>query len=121
MAITNLLKINNVDVPKLRKYVVGIEPLVDNAGRNLQGTLKASFVGNFLKIECEIGYTTSTEMTTLRGLLDPFSVTVKWYNEATGALVTTSMYTSPYKYGIFRKDVELYEPFSFSLISFAKL
>jgi hypothetical protein len=121
MAITNILKINGTDVPALRKYVVGINKLWTDAGRNLKGELKTTFVGNFIKLECEVGYTTQAQMTTLRTMLDNAFMTVLWFDEKTDTLKSGTFYPSDYAYGLYRKDVALYEPFQFSLIATKKL
>jgi hypothetical protein len=121
MAITNLIKINGVDVPAVKKYVVGINKLWREANRNMKGELKSTFVGNFVKIELEIGHTTQAQMTTLRGMLDNSFMTVLWFDEKTDTLKSGTFYPSDFSYGLYRKDVALYEPFMVSIIATKKL
>ena len=116
-----LLKINGTDVPALRGYNVGINKLWTDAGRNMKGELKSTFVGNFLKIGVEIGYTTPIQMSTLRDMLDNAFLTVLWFDEDTGLLRSNTCYPNDFEYGVYNNDLELYKPFGFNLISTKKI
>ena len=118
---TTLIKINGVDVPVVRGYKVGINKLWADAGRNMKGELKSTFVGNFLKIKVDIGYTTPAQIDTLRDMLDNAFLTVLWFDEKLGALRSSTCYPNDFEYGVYNNDLELYAPFSFNLISTKKI
>lgn len=121
MAIGTLLKINSKTVPGLREYVVSRPKLFSEAERNLEGDLKATFIGIFPKILLKFRVMTDTEMKTLVGLLDPASISVTWWDEATTGTKTGNFYAGDFDVSLLSKDRGLYNEFSVNLISYSKL
>jgi hypothetical protein len=54
-------------------------------------------------------------------MLDNSFITVLWFDEKTDTLKSGTFYPSDFSYGLYRKDVALYEPFLVSIIAVKKL
>ncbi len=121
MAIDYLVKINETELPKLRKYSATKPKLWKDAGRNLAGDLKTTFVGKFPKLLLEFGYLTATEVATVITLLDQPSFNVAWWDFATQTYKAGLFYAGDFSPELFDKDKELYAPFNVNLIAFRKL
>jgi hypothetical protein len=121
MAIGTLLSIDGTTVPKLKEYSVSREKLFAEAERNLEGSLKATFIGIFPKLELKFAPTTQAEMSTIISLLDPESIEVTWWDEATDTTKTGDFYAGSYPIPLLLKDRGIYNEFSVNLISYSKL
>lgn len=119
MAITYLAKINGVDVPKIRKFKVARNKLWDDAGRNMAGTLRATYIALFPKITIEFAVLTASEMATVDGMLDTPFFTLSWWDAKTRAIKSGSYYASDYDNSLLDQERELYEGFSVNLVPVA--
>lgn len=120
MAITYLIKINGVKLPKIKSYKVARNKLWSDADRNMAGELRSTFIGIFPKISLEFAHTTGTEMETIADLLDVPSFTVSYYDRASGGYKSGTYYAGDYEMSNFDTEKELYLPFQVSLIPFEK-
>lgn len=120
MAITNLLKINSTVISKLAEWEVERNKLWTDAGRNMAGDLKATFIGLFPKIVVNFGYLTGAELATVATLLDATSFTAEYWDVKTQTMKSGTYYASDYSTPIFDKNRELYKPFKVSLVPFKK-
>lgn len=124
MAKTYLVKIGTTELDDyLTKDGIEVErsKLWTDADRNLNGDLKATFIGVFPKIKLEFTYLTEAQLKTVTGLLDASSFTVSWWNAKTTDYSSGTFYASDYSYPVFDKEKERYQPFGVTLIAFAKL
>jgi hypothetical protein len=121
MAITYLVKINGVTLPKLKVCRIGRNKLWDEAGRNMAGELRATLIGIFPKLTLEFAPTTDTEMQTIDGLLDADFFTVSWYDPKTKGIRSGSYYASDYENIVLDQQRELYDAFQVALIPVAKI
>lgn len=121
MSITDLVRINSTVLPKVRSYKVGRNKLWTDTGRSMSGELKATFVGIFPKLSIEFAPTTEEEMSTLTSLLDLPSFNVAWWDARTEGVKTGTYYAGDFEYGLFRKDIGLYDSFSVNLIPFRRM
>lgn len=121
MAISYLLKINGVSIPKIKKFKVGRNKLWTDAGRNMAGELRSTFIGLFPKISLEFAHMTLSEMQTLINLLDQPSFTAQWWDEGTGAIKSGLYYAGDYENSVFDVAKGLYEPLSVNLIPYKKI
>ncbi len=121
MAITaTLLKLNGWTVPNIKEYSVGRHKLWTDAGRNMAGNLRATFIGVFPKISVVLSYLTENDMQTLIGHLDSPSITVEWYDSKTKTVKTGTFYAADFNEKLYRKDKGLYRDVAFKLISYNK-
>lgn len=121
MAITTLVKIGSTVLPQVRKFTVGRNKLWADAGRNMKGEIKATFIGIFIKLEIEFAPLSQSQMSQLIGLLDDSYFTVKWWDEETDALKSGTFYAGDYNYAVLKKVDGLYDGFKVSLIATKKL
>jgi hypothetical protein len=121
MAVGNLLKINNVKPPKLKGYTVKREKLLSDAERTMSGELKATVIGIFPNLQLEFAHTTQDEMSTIINLLDPFSLTVQWWDEKGDVVRTGTFYAGSWEIPLLNKERGLYKGFNVNLIPFKKL
>ena len=71
------MKIGTTDITSyLKEYTVNYQEMWTEAGRNLAGNLKATFVGTVPKINITTKPLTETEAQTLLGLLNGHSFSV---------------------------------------------
>ena len=120
--LTYLLKVNGTTLPKVRKYNIGFNKLYSDAGRNMNGELKANFIGLFPKIEVEFAPTTDSELQTILGLLKNGYFTVSYWYEETEVYKSGSFYAGDFTYPMMvNKASGLYDSFSVNLIAVAKL
>lgn len=118
---TNLIKINTVALPKVKKYAVQYNKLWTDAGRNMQGDLRSTFVGIFPKIVLNFAHTTQAEVGIIIALINLASFTVEWWDADTETVKSGTFYAGDFEVGVFNKSKELYEPFTVNLIAFNKL
>lgn len=116
---TYVAKINGTSLPKLRGYSVTRSKLFTEAGRNMAGTLKATYIALFPKIKLEFSPTTATEMATLAGLLDNPFFTLSWYDATSQTVKSGSYYASDFETPVLDMQRELYNGFSVSLVPVA--
>lgn len=119
--ITNLIKINTVDITKLTDWEVERNKLWTDAGRNMAGDLRSTFVGIFPKVQLSFGYLTAEEVSEIAGLLDNPSFTVEWWDVVTQSLKSGTYYASDFSIPIWSKAREMYKPFKVSLVPFNKM
>ena len=124
MSISYLVKINTVNITPYLKAPDGfqVEPnkLYDDAGRNMNGDLRATFIGIFPKLYLTFRPTTEAEMTTLLALLNLSSFSVEYYNQATATYKTATYYAGDFKYSYMGKAISMYDSFNVNLIPFSK-
>ena len=121
MAMTYLCKIGSTELPEIKSITTERNKLWTDANRNLNGDLKATFIGVFPKIVIEFGYLTEAQLKTVVALLDPASFTVSWWNADTGTYGSGSFYAGDYGSPLFDKTRGYYKPWSVSLIAYSKL
>jgi hypothetical protein len=118
---TYTIKINNVELPNVRSYRVGVMKLFEKAGRNMSGDLKGNFVGTFHKIGLEFSPMSDTDMQIILPLLaEPF-FTVSYWNEKDDNYLSAEFYAGDFEYPLRRKDTMLYDSFSVNLIATKKI
>ena len=121
MAVTTLIKINNTELTKVKKYKVTRAKLWADAGRNMAGDMRATFIGIFPKISLEFVTLTAEEVADLIGVLDAPSFSVTWFDAYSSSTKTADYYAGDYEYSLYRADTESYEGFTVDLIPFKKL
>lgn len=119
--ISNLITINSTPLPKVKKFAVQYNKLWTDAGRNMQGDLRSTYVGIFPKIVLNFAHTTQDEIDTLLSLLNQPSFTVEWWDADSETAKSGTFYAGDFEIGVFNKQKELYEPFGVNLIAFNKL
>ena len=119
--IGTLLKINGQTIPNVKTYKVGNNKLWADAERNMNGDVRATFIGVFPKLELEIGgVLTSAIVANLCNLLDQPYFSVTFYDPKTRTNRTAQYYASDYTVELMDKSRELYQPFSVNLIPVSK-
>lgn len=119
---TYTIKIGSTDISAyLKGYEVERNKLWTDANRNLNGDLKATFIGIFPKIKLSFTYLTESELKTVIGLLDAPSFSVNWWDSGTGNYGTDDYYSGDYSFPLFNKSKGLYESFEVNLIPYKKL
>ena len=101
MAIDFLVKIDNTELPQLKKFKVGRNKLWADAERNMAGELRSTFIGIFPKLSLEFAAMTPEDLRTLIGLLDTPSFSVTWYDEYEQSTVTGTYYAGDYEYSLY--------------------
>jgi hypothetical protein len=116
MAISGtLLKINGTNIGKLVGYEVDYQNLYSDADRNMQGDIRATFIGWFPKINLTTRNAISrADLNTLIQLLKNPNLTVQWY-DIDGSTKTGQFYAASFKAKLMERDRELYESFSCTL------
>ena len=121
MAMTYTIKLGSTDISSyLKEYDVERNKLWTDSDRNLDGTLKATFIGVFPKISLGFTYLTEAQLKTLTGLLEPSVISVVWWDSKSGGYKTSNFYAGDYKFPMYDKGRGLYEPFGVNLISYSK-
>lgn len=118
---TYWIKINSTTLTKVRKYAVQRNKLWTDAGRNMAGDLRATFVGIFPKINVEFTYMTGDEMKALMLLIDLPSFTLSWWDEVTQTYKSGSYYAGDFEMSYFDKTKALYEPLKINFIPYSKI
>ena len=119
--IGTLLQINGQTIPNIKSYKVGNNKLWADAERNMNGDVRATFIGVFPKIELEIGgVLTSAIVANLCALLDQPYFSVTFYDPKARTNQTAQYYASDYTIELIDKNRELYEPFTVNLIPVSK-
>lgn len=118
---TYLVKIGTTELQNLKSFTVERNKLWTDADRNLNGDLKATFVGVFPKLVLEFGYLTEAELKANVTLLDDPSFTVSWWDSEKTDYSSGSFYAGDFGYPLFDKEKGRYSPFKVSLIPYSKL
>lgn len=117
-----LLKINTIDLtPYISEYKVERPKLVTDAGRNLKGDLRASFLGIYPKINLTFKALTESETSTVVGLLDNASFTVNWWDPGSQTYKSGTFYAGDFDSSLIIKNRGIYAGFRVNLISFSKM
>jgi hypothetical protein len=116
MAITStLIQINGTNITKLVGYEVDYQNLYSDADRNMQGDVRATFIGWFPKINLSTrNATPRADLSALIQILKNPNLTVKWY-DIDGSIKTGQFYAASFKAKLMERDRELYESFSCTL------
>jgi hypothetical protein len=123
MSVNNqvLAKINSTILPAIKSYKVGRNKIWADAGRSGNGTLRATFVGIFPKIEITFIPTNEAQMSTISTLLDNPSFTLEWYDPKTQTVKSGLYYAADFETPLFIKSKGLYNEFSIALIPYSKI
>lgn len=124
MAKTYTIKLASTEIDKYLKSPFGfkLEPnkLWTEASRNLDGELKATFVGIFPKIQLNFRAMTESELKTVLALLSPASISVTYWDTESATYKTADFYAGDFSYPYFNNDLGLYGDFSVNLIAYKK-
>jgi len=117
---SNLLIIDGYTVPKITDFRITRAKLWKEAERNMNGDVRATFIGVFPKIEVQVSYLTQSEMALLSSKLDKSYFSVSYYDSRSDSLLTAQYYASDFTTELDSKHKGRYKPFSFSLIPVSK-
>lgn len=122
---TFLVKIGDTDLTSYLRapegYKVQRAKLWSDAGRAMNGTLRATYIGLFPKILLNFRNLSYTEMKTICGLLDDSSFTVTWWDAESQSTKSGTYYAGDFDVSIMNLSKSKYEPFVVSLVPFSKL
>lgn len=113
-----LLKINGATVPGIKSYKVGYNHLWKDADRNMSGSVRATLIGIFPKIEAETREVLSrSEIQAIYNALEaqPY-FTVQFWDPATDQVKTASYYTADWAVEIESKNRGLYKGTKITLV-----
>ncbi len=117
---TTLLTINGNTITNIKKYRVSYAKQYTDADRAMDGSLRATFIGVFPKIELEFTPVNRTYMSTLAGFFNAPSFTVVYYDVESNSTETGTFYAGDFNPELYRKDNEMYSGFTINLIPFTK-
>jgi hypothetical protein len=113
-----LLKINGTTVPGIKSYKVGYNHLWKDADRNMSGSVRASLIGIFPKIEVTTRDVISrTEIQAIYNALEsqPY-FTVQFWDPATDSVKTANYYTADWSVELESKNRGLYKGTTITLV-----
>lgn len=113
-----LLKINGTTVPGIASYKVGYNHLWKDADRNMSGSVRASLIGIFPKIEAETREVLSrSEIQAIYNALEaqPY-FTVQFWDPASDSVKTANYYTADWAVEIESKNRGLYKGTKITLV-----
>ncbi len=113
-----LLKINGTTVPGIKSYKVGYNHLWKDADRNMSGSVRASLIGIFPKIEVTTRDVISrTEIQAIYNALEsqPYFTVQFWY-PATDSVKTANYYTADWSVELESKNRGLYKGTTITLV-----
>lgn len=113
-----LLKINGTTVPGIKSYKVGYNHLWKDADRNMSGSVRASLIGIFPKIEVDTREVLSrAEIQAIYNALEsqPY-FTVQFWDPASDQVRTASYYTADWAVEIESKNRGLYKGTKITLV-----
>lgn len=122
MAISTILTINGATMSRvIKSYKVGENIMWADSGRNMNGDLRADFVGEFPKIEVEFkdGLTSAEVKRIVSAVSKPF-FTVEFFSPKTGAMERGTFYRSDFTVEMLDPRRELYKGFNISLIPISR-
>lgn len=106
-----LLQVNGVTIPAIKSYKVTYAHLWKDADRNMNGSVRASLIGIFPKIEVETrNVLTRTELQSIYTALEslPF-YSVTFWDPATDTTKTADYYTADWTAEMLSKNRGLYK------------
>lgn len=119
---TYTAKIDDTDISAyIKSAKVSYEQMFTDAGRNMAGVLKATYIATSPKITYEIKPLTGAEMAIFAGLVNKSSFVLKWWDEETSTYKTGSFYRGEFEPKLIRKDPNLYEAFSINIIAYGTI
>lgn len=113
-----LLKINGTTVPGIKSYKVGYNHLWKDADRNMSGSVRASLIGIFPKIEATTRDVISrTEIQAIYTALEsqPY-FSVQFWDPATDSVKTANYYTADWSVELESKNRGLYKGTAITLV-----
>jgi hypothetical protein len=113
-----LLKINGTTVPGIKSYKVGYNHLWKDADRNMSGSVRASLIGIFPKIEAVTRDVISrTEIQAIYTALEsqPY-FSVQFWDPATDSVKTANYYTADWSVELESKNRGLYKGTTITLV-----
>lgn len=113
-----LLKINGTTVPGIKSYKVGYNHLWKDADRNMSGSVRASLIGIFPKIEVDTREVLSrAEIQAIYNALEsqPY-FTVQFWDPASDQVKTANYYTADWAVEIESKNRGLYKGTKITLV-----
>ena len=119
---TYTLKIGSTDISSyVKSYTVSYEQMFANAGRNMAGVLKATYVGTTPKLMLELRSLTGAEMKTLMGLVNQASFSVTWWDNDSATYKTGNFYRGDFQPKMIMKSPIRYEAMNLNLIGYGVL
>lgn len=115
-----LAKIGTTDIPNIKGYAVQYNKLWTDAGRNMAGTLRATFTGIFPKIVIETAPMGEDDMATLVALMNVASFTLYFWDPETKTHKSGTYYSSDFDVSLLKKTDGIWDAMKFSLVPFAK-
>ena len=113
----DLLKINNTALPGLKEYKVTFAKLWKDAERNMNGTVAASLIGIFPKIELTFrDALNEDQIASICSLFDIPYFTVSFFNPKTKGVSSAQYYASDYTVELLDRSRGLYKEFNVSLV-----
>lgn len=106
-----LLRVNGVTIPAIKAYRVSYKHLWKDADRNMSGSVRATLIGIFPKIEVETREVlTRAEMQSIYQALEsvPF-YSVQFWDPATDTVKTADYYTADWDTELLSKNRGLYK------------
>ena len=122
-----LIKINSTDITGYLKapngYTVNRAKLWKDAGRNMSGDLRSTFLGIYPKISLDFkAGLSATEIATLVALLDNSQFTVEWFDAVAQSYESGTYYAGDFEYSMHRKKgTVIYDSFKCNVIPFSKM
>ena len=117
----DLLKINNTALPGLKEYKVTFAKLWKDAERNMNGTVAASLIGIFPKIELTFrDALNEDQIASICSLLDIPYFTVSFFNPKTKGVSSAQYYASDYTVELLDRSRGLYKEFNVSLVTVSR-
>ena len=113
-----LLKVNNTTVPGIKTYTVEYNHLWKDADRNMSGSVRASLIGIFPKIEVDTREVLSrAEIQAIYNALEsqPY-FTVQFWDPASDSVKTANYYTADWAVEIESKNRGLYKGTKITLV-----
>lgn len=118
MAISTIIKIDGFTISRmLKSYKVGENIIWADSTRNMAGSLRADFVGEFPKIELEFrdGLTSAEVRKVAAALRKPF-FEVEFYSPISGQIERGVFYRNDYSIELLDPQREIFKGFSVNLI-----
>lgn len=115
---TYLIKINSTEIYNIKRYSVSLPKLNTDAGRNMKGNLKTTFLGIFPKIQVEFKPLSEAQVAEIGALLNNPSFTLQWWNPVTQTYKTGTFYSGDTDFSLLMKEKGIYDSFKVSLISY---
>ena len=122
----NLIEIKNettsaYTVFSLSKYDVQYNKLWKDADRNMNGDVRASLIGIFPKLICEIAPKTISTIETLSVLLNQSYFNVKYLDIQTNTVKTAMFYASDFDTTLLMRQGSMIDKVAFNLIPVSKV